>query len=535
MVHPQQKVQNIVIIGGGTSGWMAAAYLAACLNFDVHITVIESSSIERIGVGEATVPTIQTEFFDRLGLSEAEWMSKVQGTYKLGIKYSNWKKPPEQGGDYYYHIFGEMPLVDEVPLTHIWIKKRLEENYQKPMIYSCFNSIGALDLKKSPKCYDGSKIQHYAYHFDAKRVADLLKNWSVKRGVKHIMDTLVQAELDEQGNVQCVVSGDGKKYSADLFIDCSGFAGFLIEKTLQEPFVSFADNLLTDRAIAINLPEHPEIEGIRPYTSATAFKAGWLWEIPLFERSGNGYVYASNFITDTQAEREVREFFGARGKNADLRMIKFQSRRRRNSWVKNCVSIGLSSSFLEPLESTGIYFIYAALYQLVRNFPNKQIDPVLRDKFNEKVRFMVEDIRDFIVMHFKTARREDTPFWRANRYETKIPESLQLILDQHKAGIPIKTSQQSDDQLYASFASQFENFWTNTNYQSILLGVDCLPENSMPLLNYRSDIMRKGNQIIHEVEMQAKGLAEKLPSQYDYLKYLYGLALPQEAPEKAEA
>lgn len=521
MNHTQEKIQNIIIVGGGTSGWMAAAYLSACLDHSVNITVIESSTIARIGVGEATVPTIQTEFFDRLGMPEEKWMRHVQGTFKLGIKYSNWRKSPEQGGDFYYHIFGEMPLIDEVPLTHVWIKKHLEENFQKPMIYSCFNSIGALDLKKSPKFYNGDKIQHYAYHFDALLVSNMLKDWSIKDGVHHVVDTLAYAEQDEQGNIQSVVNQDGKKYSADLFIDCSGFTGFLIEKTLKEPIVSFDESLLTDRAIAINLPENPEIDGIRPYTSATAFKAGWLWEIPLYKRTGNGYVYSSQFTSDQDAERELHQFFGDRINKADLRPIKFQSRRRRHAWVKNCVSIGLASAFLEPLESTGIYFIYAALYQLVRNFPNKQVDSVLRDKFNQKVAFMVDDIKDFIIMHFKTAKREDTAFWRANKYETKIPDSLQVIFDQHKAGIPIKTSQQSDEFLYSSFASQFENFWTNTNYQSIMLGVDWLPEKSMPLLNYRHDIMQKGNQLLAQIEKNSKGIAEKLPSQYEYLTWLY--------------
>lgn len=522
MKNTREKIQNIIIVGGGTSGWMAASYLRASLNSSVNICLIESPSMSRIGVGEATVPTIQTEFFDTLGLAEDTWMPLVQGTYKLGIKYSNWRLPAEKGGDYFYQIFGEMPAVDEVPLTHIWIKKRLEENFQQPMISSCFSSIKALDLKKSPKYYDGNKVQHYAYHFDALQLVDLLRVWSTKRGVKNIFDNLTTAELDEQGNIKCVVSETGKKYDADLFIDCSGFNGFLIEKILHEPIVSFNESLLTDTAIAINLPENPEVDGIRPYTSATAFKAGWLWEIPLFHRSGNGYAYSSSFISDNEAEREIRTFFGKRAENADIRKIKFQSRTRRHSWVKNCVSIGLSSSFLEPLESSGIYFIYAALYQLIRNFPNKQIDATLRNKFNEKIRYMVDDVKDFIIMHFKTAQRADTDFWKANRYDIKIPDSLALILEQHRVGLPIKTSEQDDSQLYTSFASQFENFWTNTNYQSILLGVEWLPEQSMPLLNYRDDIMKRGNEILAEIAIKAKNIGENLPSQYEYLKRQYG-------------
>ena len=337
-------------------------------------------------------------------------MPTLGGTYKLGIKYVNWKTPPTKGGDYYYHVFGEIPLIDEVPLTAVWVQKRLEENYQKPLAYACFPSIFAFDLNRSPKFYDGTQVQHYAYHFDALRLANYLKDWGTTRGVNHIIDKLVTAEQDEQGNITCVISESGTKYYGDLFIDCSGFAGFLIDKVLHEPIIPFSDSLLTDRAFAINLPDDPEVNGIRPYTTATALKAGWMWEIPLFHRTGNGYVYSSQFTSDEEAERELREFFGKRAEKADVRSIKFQSRRHRRAWVKNCVSIGLASSFLEPLESSTIYFIYGALYQLIKNFPNKQIDPVLRDKFNEKTAFMVDDNKDFIVMHFKTAQRADTPF-----------------------------------------------------------------------------------------------------------------------------
>ena len=520
-MNTQDKIQDILIIGGGTAGWMAACYLSASLNFKVNITVIESPNIPKIGVGEATVPTIKTEFFDRLGVTERDWMVKCQATYKLGIKYSNWKKSPKEGGDHYYHNFGEIPAIEEIPLTHIWIKKRLEENYPTPMDYACFSAVRACDLNKAPKFFDGATVQHYAYQFDALLVAEYLKNWAVKHGITYVLDNLTHAEQDEQGNIKCVVGENGKKYYADLFIDCSGFAGFLIEKTLHEPIVPFNESLLTDRAISINIPENHEVTGLRPYTSATALSAGWVWEIPLFNRTGNGYVYSSQFISDEEAEREVRAFLGKKAENVSSRVIHFQSRRRRNSWVKNCVSIGLASSFLEPLESSTIYFIYAALYQLVRNFPHKQINPVLRDKFNSKVRFMVEDIKDFIVMHFKTCQREDSFFWRANRYDTKIPESLQLILDRQKAGIPIRQSDQNDAQLYSSFAARFDNFWNNSSYQCIFTGVNWMPETSLAILQYRDDIMQKGNAILKEIEQKSKHYAKELPTQYEYLQKLY--------------
>jgi tryptophan halogenase len=516
-------IKDIVIVGGGTAGWMAATYLQSSLNGLVNITVIESPTIPRIGVGEATVTTIKTEFFDRLGISEAEWMPYCKGTYKMGIRYANWKQAPEVGEDYFYHIFGEIPYIDEVPLTHVWIKKRLEENYQIPMAYACYSSMSAMDLKKSPKLIDDRRAHYYAYHFDSALLAAYLAKWARAHNIVHVYDNLTHAELDGEGDITCVIGNDGKKYHADLFIDCSGFCGFLIEKTLKEPSVSFANSLLTDRAIAINFRENPARDGVRPYTTATTMKAGWMWEIPHFNASGNGYVYSSQFISDEQAEQELRQFFGKKAAQADARLIKFQSRRRRNAWVKNCVSIGLSSNFLEPLESTGLYFVYAALYQLVRNFPKKIIDPTLRDKFNHKIHYMVDEMRDFIIMHFKTCGRTDSAFWLANKYETLVPDTLQQIFTKHRAGLPIKTTHQTDMKLYASFGVQFNNFWTNTNYMSILCGVDYLPNTALPLLHYRHDIMKKGNEIIAQNKIESERLIHSLPSHYDYLSHLYSV------------
>lgn len=518
MRNKQGNIKEIVVIGGGTAGWMSATYIAKSLDFKVNITVIESADHAPIGVGEATIPTIKTEFFDRLGIPEEEWMPKLGGTFKLGIKYTNWKKPPEEGGDRYNHVFGEIPMIDEVPLSSVWIKDYLEGKTKKPFAEACFASYVAFDHHLAPKLLDGTKVQYYAYHFDALLVAKFLNHWAVERGVRHVVDKLKTAEQDEQGNITCVVSESGKKYHADLFIDCSGFAGFLIDKVYQEPIISFADFLLTDRAIAINLPENPEQDGIRSYTTATALKAGWVWEIPLYSRSGNGYVYSSQFTSDDEAHKEMLQHFGKRAENRMTRPIKFQSRRHERSWVKNCVTIGLASSFLEPLESSTIYFIYASLYQLIKCFPQKNIDPVLRDKYNKKINFMIDDHRDFIAMHFKTAQREDSAFWRANKYETKVPDSLNLILQKHKSGLPIKRPTADINNIYPTFKSLFQNFWTETNYQCILCGVGYLPNNPYPLLNYRDDILKAGAMEFQKIEKRAAEFKNILPTHYEYLK-----------------
>lgn len=531
MQSDSNNIQKIVIIGGGTAGWMSATYLAKSLNFNVNITVIESATHSPIGVGEATIPTIKTEFFDRLGITEDQWMPALGGTFKLGIKYADWKMPREQGGDHYYHVFGEIPLIDEVPLSSVWIKNFLEGKTKKSFAHACFASSAAFDHHLSPKLLDGTNVQNYAYHFDALMLAAYLRDWGKAHGIHHVVDKLMHANQDEQGNITCVVGESGKKYSADLFIDCSGFAGFLIDKVFHEPIIPFDDYLLTDRAIAINIPDEPNNRDIRSYTTATAMKAGWMWEIPLYKRSGNGYVYSSQFIGDQEAIDELQQFFGKRAEGMNLRPIQFQSRRHRNTWVKNCIAIGLSGSFLEPLESSTIYFIYASLYQLVKAFPQKNIDPVLRDKFNKKINYMVDDNRDFIAMHFKTAQREDTDFWRANKYETVIPESLQLILNKHKSGLPIKRPTVNNNNIYPTFKSLFQNFWTETNYQCILCGVGYYPNHSYPLLNYREDIMTTGNTLLQQIEKRSEELKKILPTHYAYLTNLHEKAKEKECLE----
>ena len=515
-----EKIRKIIIAGGGSSGWMAASYIFKALNFNIDIVVIESPKIPRIGVGEATIPTIKEELFDFLEIPEKEWMPVCRGTYKLGIKFINWKRSAAEGGDHYYHSFGEMPTCKKVPLSQIWMHKR-HMGFEKPHDYSCYVTPAICDEYKSPRFLDDTKVVHYAYHFDALLIANFLRDWCIERGMRHIQDEIVNVELDETGNIRSLTGQEGERYEADLFIDCTGFTGLLIGKALKEPLISFSDCLLTDSAVAMNIPSNPETEGIRPYTTATAFSTGWQWEIPLFGKSGNGYVYSSAFQSAEDAEKEMRKFFGKKVEGIEARHIKFNSGRRRRSWVKNCVSFGLASSFLEPLESTGLYFVYAALYQFMEHFPNKDIDPVVRDRFNEKVAYMVDDVKDFIVMHFCTSPREDTAYWRANKFELKIPDSLRRILSLQKAGIPIKKSYATNDFLYTSFEAGFDRFWTNSNYQCVFAGVGYLPSVYLPLLDHRSDILKEAEQLFAGIETKSKLLSKQLPTQYEYLHHIY--------------
>lgn len=514
----KDKLDKIIIVGGGSSGWMSAAYLMKATNFNVKVELIESPNIPKIGVGEATLPSIKEQLFDFLEIPEKEWMPKCNATFKMGIKFVNWRFGPQEGGDKYYHIFGEMPLLEGFPLSQVWYDLR-RRGLEKPLDYSCHKSTYLCDNFKSPKYRDGNSAVHAAYHFDAALVAEFLKEWCVERGVSHVQEHLINAELKESGDIDCVVSDRNTRYHADLFIDCSGFRGFLIDQVLNEPKISFSKSLLNDSAVTINLSNDGSTD-IPPYTSATAMTSGWTWNTPLKDRSGNGYVYSSDFQSSEDAENEIRQFLGEKAMDGPVRHIKFESGRRVRSWVKNCVSIGLSSSFLEPLESTGIYFIYAALYQLAEHFPSKDMNPALRDKFNDKISYMVDDVRDFIVLHFCTSPREDTPYWKANKYDLEISDALQDILDLQKAGIPIKRSYRANEALYTSFEAAFDRFWTNSNYQSILAGVNYLPDATTPMLNYYPDIFQRAKRIIDQVEQDSMELMEELPSHYEYLETL---------------
>ncbi|MEM9917817.1 MAG: tryptophan halogenase family protein [Bacteroidota bacterium] len=521
-----KPVRKLIVLGGGSAGWMSAAFLNHALGKQVQVCLVESPTIGRIGVGEATLPTIKEDFFDFLGIPESEWMPACKATFKMGIKFMNWLKSPEEGGDKYYHCFGEIPSIGEVPLSHILYKKWAEEG-GVALDKSCYTSPHYCERHLAPKMSDGRKVEHYAYHIDAQLVADFLRDRSVERGVEHIYDNIVHVHLNEEGNIGWLVGENGDKYEAEMYVDCTGFTGALLGKALGEPWIDFNDTLLTDSAVAINIPGNPKAEQIRPYTSATGMKHGWLWETPLFGRTGNGYVYSSQFVSQEDAEAELRQHFGERAEGRDVRHIRFRTGRRRRSWVKNCVGIGLASSFLEPLESTGLYFVYAALHQFIRHFPSGDVNPVHRKAFNERVSYMVEDVKDFIIMHFITAGRKDTPFWRAAK-EVKIPDSLQEILDKQKAGLPIKMSYHGNKSLYSTFESSFDRFWTNSNYQAVLAGVNYLPDEILPILNLRPDLMQKGELQLEKIRKEVRHRLASLPTHYDFLK---GIHQPKEVEQ----
>ncbi|SOD02854.1 tryptophan halogenase [bacterium JGI 053] len=523
IVAPPQAplIENVVIVGGGTAGWMAASYLKKAYP-GVEFTLIEAPAIPRIGVGEATIPNLQRVFFDFLGIEEDEWMRHCNAAFKVAVKFVNWRKPASAGvDDHYYHTFGILPTCDNLPLSHYWSHKRLQ-GFTEAFDYACYKEPPLMDLKLAPRYHDGSRAMIYAWHFDAHLVADFLQKVATGWGVKHVVDQVAGVELADDGSIASIRTAQGRTLRGDLFVDCSGFRGLLINQALGEPFVDMSDHLMCDSAVAHAVPHDDAKNGVEPYTSAIAGDAGWTWKIPMLGRFGTGYVYASRFATEDQAAHDFCKLWGLDEDKTHLNRIRFRVGRNRRAWVKNCVSIGLASCFVEPLESSGIYFIYAAIYQLAKHFPDKALDPVLIDRFNGEIEAMFDDTRDFIQMHYLTTPREDTPFWRANKFDLKISDDVKHKLATYRAGLAVNMPVATEDTYYSSFEAEFRNFWTNGSFYCILGGMGWHPEQAMPSIRYRPDSQQKAEAIFREIKQKAAELRATLPTNHEFLRKLHG-------------
>ncbi|MEU6431043.1 tryptophan halogenase family protein [Microbispora sp. NPDC046973] len=525
------RIKNVVILGGGTAGWMTAAYLGKALGDGVAVTVLEAPSIPRIGVGEATVPNLQRVLFDFLGLPEEEWMRECNASFKMGIRFVNWRTPGEGeaqerpfkgGSDHFYHLFGLLPDHERLPLSHHWTAKTLAGQTDEPFAYACYREPPVLDAKLAPCTMDGQRWTNYAWHFDANLVAAFLRRFAVeKQGVRHVEDEMTEVLMDQRGFITALRTKEGRLLEGDLFIDCSGFRGLLINQAMREPFLDMSDFLLNDRAVATAVPHDDATHGVQPYTSSIAMKSGWTWKIPMLGRFGTGYVYSSRFSTQDEATEDFCRLWNLDPSETRLNHVRFRVGRNRRAWVRNCVSIGLSSCFLEPLESTGIYFITAAIYQLAKHFPDKRFDPILADRFNREIETMFDDSRDFIQAHFYFSPRTDTPFWRANK-ELQLAPDIQEKIAMYRAGLPVNLPVTDENTYYSNFEAEFRNFWNNSNYYSIFAGLGFNPDHPMPALTYRPDHAESAEAVFAGIKERQQELIDTLPSTYDYLRQLHG-------------
>jgi len=416
-------IRRIVIVGGGTAGWMAAAPLAQRLarhpTQPCEVTLVESPEIGTIGVGEATLPTIRL-YNEALGLDFADFVGKTQASFKLGIEFKDWGHV----GNRFFHAFGDFgPPLAGVDAHHQWLRLAQAFANMPDMENWSLPSVMARDGKFTPP--DGetpgmSDAYSYGFHFDASLYAKYLRDYAVARGARRIEGMIVDVEQHaESGFVTAVKLRDGRRVEGDLFIDCSGFRGLLIEGALKAGYEDWSAYLPCNSAQAVPCAPVPQLT---PYTRSTAKEAGWLWRIPLQHRTGNGHVYSNGFTSDERARRVLLD--GLDGAALDEpRQLRFVTGRRRKSWVKNVVAIGLSAGFVEPLESTSINLVEIAVRKLLELFPDRDCSPSLADEFNRVMGMRYESVRDFIVLHYKLTRRDDSEFWRycANM---AIPESL---------------------------------------------------------------------------------------------------------------
>jgi tryptophan halogenase len=415
------RVRSIVIAGGGTAGWMAAAILArATRRESMRIQLIESEEIGTVGVGEATIPLIQN-FNHILGLDELDFVAKTQATFKLGIEFVDWLRI----GERYIHPFGRFGGdFGFTPFHQQWLRAR-HYGYEVPIDDFSLNIQAARDGKfdrpgkGSPPVFS---TYSYAYQFDASLYATYLRAYAEERGVERVEGKIAHVALrTEDGFVDALVTEDGRRLDADLFLDCTGFRALLIGKALGVGYDDWSRWLPCDRALAV--PTQRTGDPV-PYTRATARTAGWQWRIPLQHRTGNGYVYSSRFISDEDARAELLANLDA-PRIAEPRPLRFTAGRRQQAWAKNCVAVGLASGFLEPLESTSIHLIQTAVSRLLTLFPEGDFDPMVIGEYNRQATAEIESIRDFLILHYNATERSDTPFWDYCR-TMDVPDSLRF-------------------------------------------------------------------------------------------------------------
>ena len=494
-------IRNIVIVGGGTAGWMTAAALAKVLTGDWTIRLVESEEIGTVGVGEATIPPIKV-LNQTMGLDEAEFMRRTQGTFKLGIQFVDWARL----GRTYFHQFGPHGVqFDYSPLHQHWLKHRHEPGV--PYIDEFSMAWAAASLNRFDKPTQDPRLitSHfdYAYHFDAGLYARFLRDVSERRGVKRVEGKIVDVALRaENGFVESVSLSDGRLIAGDLFIDCSGFRGLLIEETLKTGYDDWSHWLPCNRAVAV--PTESTAPAL-PYTRATAREAGWQWRIPLQHRVGNGYVYCSEFLSDDEAAAQLLKRLDGKPLNAP-RPLRFVTGRRRKLWNRNVVALGLSSGFLEPLESTSLHLVQSGISKLLALWPDLDFDPSVEVEYNRLSAQEFERVRDFIVLHYKLTQRDDSPLWRHTRAMT-VPDSLQYKIDQFRH--------------FGRVVTDGPDLFGPSSWLAVQMGQLNEPQRHDPLLDLR-DI--DGLRMLKQQQQAMVASAQAMPLHLDFIQRLGGKA-----------
>jgi 2-polyprenyl-6-methoxyphenol hydroxylase-like FAD-dependent oxidoreductase len=418
-----QQNHSIVIAGGGTAGWMTACLMAQAWP-DAHISLIESPDIGIIGVGEGSTPSLKA-FFQKLNIPDSEWMSASNATYKTNIRFINWS--PASGNSSYSH-----PFISQL------------DTYSEKAFYSnCFSRRMGLEVETSPEKFlfnaylaKAGKAPitpahfpfriEYGYHFDSVLLGQFLRTKALQLGVTHWPLTIESVTQEPDGRIKELICNDGRVISADLFVDCTGFSSLLMQKTLAVPFQSFASNLFNDAAVVLPTAA---LADLPVETTATALSNGWAWQIPLQHRTGNGYVYSSAFTDADKAELELRTHLGLLDSAVQARHLKMKVGQLQQHWYKNCLAVGLSQGFIEPLEATALHLVQTSVEIFIDQYQFSQATALQQQHYNQQISERFERVRDYIVAHYKLNSRDDTDYWRANRANSQLSDSLLQILD----------------------------------------------------------------------------------------------------------
>jgi tryptophan halogenase len=499
------RIQSVVIVGGGTAGWMSAALLSKLFGKALDIRLIESDEIGIVGVGEATIPQIRN-FNGTLGIDENEFVRETQGSFKLGIQFVNWLRE----GHSYIHAFGAVGGRDLglVQFYHYWL--RLHQAGQVPDLGAyTFNTIAALKNKfmrpiDRPNSPLGSIA--YAFHFDASLYARYLRRRCEAAGVVRTEGKIVDVQLHpETGFVDSVQLASGERIRGDLYLDCSGFRGLLIEQALKTGYDDWSHWLPVNRALAVPCASSPDLH---PYTRSTAREAGWQWRIPLQHRTGNGYVYCSDFIGDDAAAATLLANLDGKAL-ADPRPLRFVTGMRKQFWNKNVVAIGLASGFLEPLESTSIHFIQSSLAQLVALFPDRNFDPATIAQYNHRTQFEFERSRDFIMLHYRATERSG-PLWEHVR-NMALPDTLTHKIELFRHSGVVQREQ--------------EELFTEVSWMQVLLGQNVMPARYHPMVDLLTEAECK--EMVEGTRRVLENSAAALPTHAEYIAKTCAARSPQ--------
>jgi len=454
-------IKNVVIAGGGTAGWMAAAAFGKLLGKNLNITLVESDLIPTVGVGEATIPSLH-KYHDLLKINESDVMKATNATFKLGISFENWRDINKD----YIHSFGYLGQgCWAAGFQHFWLKGR-QQGIASEIGDYCPEHVAS---RRGKFAVIPKQDRNYAYQLDAGLYAKFLRNLAHEHGVKRVEGKINQVNVNhENGFIQSIGLDNGELIEGDLFIDCTGFKGLLIEEALHTGYEDWSHWLPCDSAIAV---QTKLTKAAVPYTRSIAHPSGWQWQIPLQNRMGNGIVYCSKHISDEDAKTTLLNNIEGDLVN-EPKIIKYRTGTRRKHWNKNCVAVGLSSGFIEPLESTSIHLIQQSIIRLMQSLPSKNMEQANVDNFNTKMRFEIDNIRDFIVLHYHVTERNDSPFWRYCK-NMDIPKTLKKRIDYF---VENGNAYQTDGELFGE-----------TSWIQVMIGQGLMPKNYHQIVDMMSD------------------------------------------------